>query len=251
MRASRPWRLYFEANAQNLLRIPWERGAELTEEERADVAKSIQEFQAGESSEGKHLFRYACEYAAETGDEDYVAAVRLFIAEEQRHGRDLGRFLTLHDVPLVATTFTDRVFRRLRNLWGGLEVSISVLILAELIAKVYYAALRRATRSEILQRLCEQILRDEVKHVEFQAQQLAVLRARHGAVLRWLIRRAHAFLYLGTCLVVCLFHRRVFRRGGVRLGRYWSDCWMEFSQAVTPAAEASTECAGPVVEPIP
>src|SRR5688500_17864351 len=130
MRSALEWRSYFEENAQSLLDIPWVNGPELTPLETATIAQSLKEFQAGENSEGKHLVRYAQEYAERTGDREYVLAVRLFIAEEQRHARDLARFLTLNEIPLVQITFTDRVFRKLRHLFGGLEISIAVLITA-------------------------------------------------------------------------------------------------------------------------
>ena len=86
MPSSLEWRLYYEENARSLLEIPWQLGPELTPEETSAIAQSLKEFQAGENSEGKHLFRYAQEYAQRTGDHEYVPVIRLFIAEEQRHG---------------------------------------------------------------------------------------------------------------------------------------------------------------------
>ncbi len=231
MPSSLEWRLYYEANARSLLEIPWHLGPELTPYETAAIAQSLKEFQAGESSEGKHLFRHAQEYAARTGDQEYVPTIRLFIAEEQRHARDLGRFLTLNNIGLVSTTFTDRVFRKLRHLFGGLEISIAVLITAEIIANVYYAVLREATQSAILRCLCEQILRDEFKHVQFQAEQLGKLRGGR----RWFSAAAtmglQRFLYFGTTLVVWFFHRKAIRRGGVAFWGWWRSCWREFREA--------------------
>lgn len=238
MPSSLEWRLYYEANARSLLEIPWHLGPELTPDETAAIAQSLKEFQAGESSEGKHLFRHAQEYAARTGDQEYVSAIRLFIAEEQRHARDLGRFLTLNNIGLVSTTFTDRVFRKLRQLFGGLEISIAVLITAEIIAKVYYAVLREASQSAILRRLCDQILHDELRHVQFQAEQLGKLRSGR----RWFGRVAtiglQRFLFLGTTLVVWLFHRKAIHRGGVGFWGWWRCCWREFREAFSvPFAE--------------
>jgi rubrerythrin len=103
MPSSLEWRLYYERNAQSLLEIPWHIGPELTRDETAAIAQSLKEFQAGESSEGKHLFRHAQEYAERTGDQEYVSTIRLFIAEEQRHARDLGRFLAINHIALVPT----------------------------------------------------------------------------------------------------------------------------------------------------
>ncbi len=233
MPTSLEWRQYYEENARNLLEVPWHLGAELTSDEKAAIAQSLKEFQAGESSEGKHLFRNAQEYSERTGDLEYLAAIRLFIAEEQRHARVLGQYLLLNDISLVPTTFTDRVFRRLRHLFGGLEISIAVLITAEIIAKVYYAVLREATQSVILRVLCDQILRDELSHVQFQAEQLAKLRARRGWLGRTVTMGLQRFLFLGTTLVVWLFHRKVVRRGGLSLWGWWRSCWREFDVTFT------------------
>ena len=231
MHSSLHWREYYERNANSLLDIPWELGAELTDDERRSIASSVQGFQAGESSEGRHLFRYAKAYAEEAGDQDYLEAIKLFIAEEQRHARDLAHFLKQNDIAVIETTFPDRVFRRLRHMFGGLEISIAVLITAEIIAKVYYLALQKATGSVVLNTLCEQILRDEKKHVEFQAEQLGRLRTGRWRLFQWMTMGLQRFLYWGTCIVVWFFHKRAIRRGGFKFRRYWSACWAEFNQA--------------------
>jgi hypothetical protein len=238
MRTSADWLRYFEQNRQSLLEIPWHAGPELTAQERLGLGRSVQEFQRGESSEGRHFLRYAEQYAAKTGDRDYVSALRLFIAEEQRHARDLGRFLALNGIPLVESTLPDRVFRILRHLLGSLEISIAVLITAEVIAEVYYTALRGATDSVILERLCEQILRDEASHVAFQAEQLAKLRAPRGQLLYRLTVTAQRLLFLGTCLVVWLFHRSVFKAAGQNFRSFWDSAWFHFEKAFASSAAA-------------
>lgn len=236
MASSRAWRNYFENNARTLMAIPWDRGAELTDEEKGDVVRSIREFQLGESSEGRHLFRYAKEHAERTGDPDYLEAVRLFIAEEQRHGRDLGRFLAMNGITLAKSTWVDAVFRRLRNVFGNLETSIAVLITAEILAEVYYEALREATTSVILRILCDQILRDEKQHVAFQAERLAILRSGRGRLAQSLTMAAQRFLFAGTTILVGWTHRRTIRRGGISLWEWNRRCWREFEVAFAGAA---------------
>ncbi|QDU41292.1 hypothetical protein Mal4_56580 [Maioricimonas rarisocia] len=240
MPTSLEWRQYYEQNARSLLPIPWEAGNELTADERRAVADSVQGFQAGESSEGRHLYRDAERYAQKTGDHEYLAAIRLFIAEEQRHARDLARFLQLNDIPIIRTTFPDRVFRKLRHMFGGLEISVAVLITAEIIAKVYYAALQKATGSTVLIALCEQILRDEEKHVAFQAEQLGRLRRGRRRLLQAMTMGLQRFLYFGTCIVVWWYHGRAFRKGGVNLRQYWRSCWREFNGAFAIAARVAS-----------
>ncbi len=245
MRTSLEWRKYYEQNANALLNIPWDIGAELTDDERSAIAASVQGFQAGESSEGRHLYRYAGKYAQETGDHDYLAAIKLFIGEEQRHARDLARFLQLNDIPTIQTTFADRVFRTLRHVLGGLEISISVLITAEIIAKVYYRALQQATNSVVLHTLCDQILRDELRHVEFQAEQLGKLRWRRKRTFLWFTMGMHRFLFWGTCIVVWHDHRKAFQRGGFNFRRFWRSCWGEFNEAFAISDRAIASMAVP------
>ena len=74
MRTSREWREYYEQNAASLLDIPWNVGGDLTQVERQAIASSLQGFQAGERSEGRHLYRCAEKYAEESGDHEYVGA---------------------------------------------------------------------------------------------------------------------------------------------------------------------------------
>jgi hypothetical protein len=231
MKTSNEWLKYYQENQRELTEIPWELGPELTDEEKRAVTHSIQEFQLGESSEGRHFIQDAREYCARTGDRYYLPAARLFIAEEARHALDLGRFLQLNGLPVVQTTLGDRVFRHLRNLFPGLELSIAVLITGELIAKVYYAALRKATGSAILRTLCEQILRDEVSHVAFQSEQLARLRAerwRVGYGITLLLQRA---LFYAAVVFVGFSHRAVMRRAGMTSRDWWRACWREFGAA--------------------
>jgi hypothetical protein len=243
------WRRYFEHNAGSLLDIPWDIGADLTPDEATAIASSLQEFQAGERSEGRHLYRAAQAYSQRTGDADYLAAIRLFIGEEQRHARDLGRFLTLNGIPLVETTFADRVFRRLRVLLPTLEMSVGVLVTAEIIAKTYYAVLREATRSVILRRLCDQILSDERAHVDFQCGQLRRLRARRSAPAAALTYALQQGLYAGTLLVVWWSHRRVIRRGGMTLADWVVACQREFRGAMTPRPSPAVEQASSAIGP--
>lgn len=231
MTDSAGWRRSFERNARSLLDIPWSVGADLSAEAAGAIASSLQEFQAGERSEGKHLYRAAQQYASATGDADYLAAMRLFIAEEQRHARDLGRFLTMNGIPLVETTFADRVFRHLRVLIPTLEMSIAVLVTAEIIAKVYYAALRDATASAVLRRLCDQILHDEWAHVDFQCAQLRRLRAGRSRIAAAVTQTLQQGLFTVTTLVVWWGHRRVIARGGMTCRVWLRACQQEFREA--------------------
>ena len=163
---------------------------------------------------------------------EYVLALQLFIAEEQRHARDLGRFLELAGIPPIRSNPLDRIFRLLRHTLGTLEVAISVLLTAEIIARVYYRALKQATGSTVLRALCDQILHDERQHVLFQSEQLGKLQASRGTIWLFATNVVRRLLFHGTCAVVWLFHRRALRRGGLSCSRFWRDCRRELRRSM-------------------
>ncbi len=229
---SHQWCRYFRRNGRELLEVPWDAETTLTGDDRAVVADSIREFQLGESAQGRHFVRAAKAYAVQSGDLDYVAAVRLFIAEEQRHARQLGQFLEREGIPLAQRSWTDAAFRWLRKR-AGLEVCIVVLVTAEIIAKVYYAALREATASPVLRRICDQILHDEAEHVRFQAERLSLVRARRIWPLVSLTHAVQRALFAGACLVVWHKHHPVLRAGGYSFTGFWQSGWREMREALS------------------
>src|SRR5256885_16951835 len=101
------WIEYFERNATNLIDLDWDELYQLTPSERERIARSVQQFQLGESSEGNHVLAQARRYADSTGDESYVPALKLFIKEEQRHSQYLGRFMQAQNLPLAQLDSVD------------------------------------------------------------------------------------------------------------------------------------------------
>jgi hypothetical protein len=251
-RSSQEWVEYFRSNAALLVAIPWECGGAIDDAQRQAIATSIAEFQLGESSEGKHFKGFARAYAQRTGDFSYVPALSAFIAEENRHARDLGRFMDLAGIPRASCSWPDGVFRWLRKR-AGLELSITVLVTAEIIAQVYYAALREATDSPVLRRLCDQILADEVKHVQFQSERLAILRRRRRPWVVSLQQSAHRLFLAGTILVVWRQHGRALRAGNWSFARFWRDVWEYMKIAIELADPRSYafEQAGPIPACLP
>ena len=227
-RSTQDWVDHFRWNGSVAMRIPWHIGPDLGDGERAAIAHSIQMFQLGENGEGRHLMRYAKQWADRTGDTLYPEAIRMLIAEEQRHAGVLGRFMEINGIARIKRGCTDGIFWRARNLFGNLEVSISVLVSAEIIAKIYYPALSEATASIVLRSICEQIHREEIAHVEFQTEQLARIRAGRPAFGILATRLFHRVLFYPTLVVVGLSHRRALRRGGLSLRQFFVRCHREF-----------------------
>lgn len=222
------WLAYFHANRLNLLSIPWDSQSQLTDAERLAIAHSIRNFQLGESSEGCHLMKLARAYAARVNEPVWVEVVKLFIGEEQRHARDLGRFMQQQDIPLAKQHWSDSLFRRLRHL-ANLEVALGVLLAAEAIATVYYPALGQATQSPVLQRICQQISQDEVQHVQFQSETLGTIRQAYSAWQLLIVDLLYWGFFRSTVVAVWFDHASVLKTSGYS---FWT-----FSRAACQAME--------------
>ena len=228
---SAEWIAYFRANADNLLDIPWHAGAGVSPEELAEIVDSLRAWQLGETSDGARLIRTAEKHAAKIGDLGFVDLIRLFIAEEQRHGETLGLFLDAARVPRAKKDLGDSLFRVFRHFLMRMEVWATIVVIIEVHAMLYYAAIRRATGSAVLRRICEQILRDEVPHIRFQCERLAIIRHKRNRVFRWFTAAAHRVLFVGITAAVWIGHRRALRAGGFTFRRFWRTAWAHMGKA--------------------
>lgn len=223
------WQKHFENNEFSNNSINWQVEDILTQEEFNNIKKSIAAFQLGESSEGKGLMQAAKTYAQKHKDPYLVTITKLFIKEEQGHSLLLKRFMEKHKISLLKRNWADDVFRKLRK-DVGFELSVTVLITAEILSLIYYSALLNATNSKLLKSICEKLLKDEVKHIKYESELLNFIRKEKFLLLRYLICFAHQIFYFGTMLIVYLSHRRVINAGGYGFGSFWAVCWQEFSK---------------------
>ncbi len=209
------WVDHFRRRRATRPALPWGAGPRLSAEEQRGVLGSIAIFQRGETGEGKHFLRVGRRHAESVGDPAYVEALALFIDEEGDHAGMLGRYLNGFDYPWLTRNWTDFCFRWLRH-QAGLELTIAVLLTAEVIAMVYYAALRRATQCPLLRGICSQILEDEVYHLQFQGDRLGRLYALHSPAVAAIHRALHRGLLECVWGVVWWTHCRVLQRAGLR-----------------------------------
>jgi hypothetical protein len=207
--ASREWCAHFLANRLAAENLPWDDAYTLSNGERRAIRTSIQQFQLGEGSEGRRLLDRGDVYSYAVGDLYFREALLLFIREEQRHSAQLLRFMRRQGIPAVESHWVDTVFRRLRGL-AGLELSLRVLVTAEIIAVPYYRALSRTTRSKLLRAISVKILNDEANHLKFQASMLHRLGNRRSPPWKDFISGVQRLFLIGTCCIVWLDHRSVF-----------------------------------------
>ena len=220
------WKEYFRQNQNHFANINFDGDDCLLMEERLVISSSLQQFQKGESSEGRHLYSFAKEFE----DPEYLESIRLFIKEEQKHAAVLAAFMHKCKIPLIKGHWVDYVFRCLRKA-GGIQNTVSILLIAEIIAKVYYRALHHATECDLLKRICVQILRDEEEHISFQCDLLKVFHRRQSWVTNFLTSTYQLLLMTGTTLVVWWYHRKVLKQGGYYFGRYFFETLSIFFEA--------------------
>ena len=192
----------------------WRAGSRLP----SPVIRSLQRFQVGESGDGAALIRLA----EATGDPDYAAAVRMFVAEEQNHARMLAELLRAAGAPTIAGHWSDRVFVATRRALG-LRSELLVLATAELIALEYYGALA-ASSDPLLREVSSRILDDERHHVRFQERRL---REAFAPAPRWARRPAGgAWQTFATVViaVVALDHGPALRAIGTTRRDFYTRC---------------------------
>jgi hypothetical protein len=220
------WVEYFYQNAPERA-LPWEDGVRLSGAEKRAVIASIQQFQLGEGASGVRMLECAQRFSQKTGDLGLIAALKLFLREEQRHSKTLARFLQIENAPCLRKHWVHSVFRWLRGR-ADLEVCLKVLVTAEVLARPYYAALRDATGSPLLKCICQLIFEEEGAHLSFQAFALSRFHNRHHPLTQSLIKISHVVLLASTAALVWAEHQAVFKSAGRTFHQFWSETWREF-----------------------
>lgn len=192
------WINHYEGNTRlnDTMKLPT-KPCVLPEAIRAPIARSLAVFQLGESGGGTRLKRYAKVIAPLTQFTGYQRAIDLFVAEEQSHAALLGRLIERLKQPPLQKQWTNSIFRWARNL-VNLEFNIQILLTAELVAEVYFGLLYLRCPDPAVKQVSHKLLRDEMKHLEFQRQFLAERLQEFSPALRRL-----------WCLQFRLIHRFV------------------------------------------
>lgn len=217
------WLKHFQENARQRFSIPWECGITVELHLREPLMRSLQRFQVGEQGDGLHLRKAA----AKTQNPEYEAAIDLFIKEEQEHSRLLAKLLAGMEGNLLTHHWSDTAFVFLRRLLG-LRMELLVLLVAEVIAQVYYKALHDGTADVVLRSAFAQILHDEHGHVAFHCAYLRQSFAARSPLTRWLVFRSWSLFYMLVCLIVISDHRAVFSAVGMRPRACWRQCMQAF-----------------------
>jgi rubrerythrin len=207
-----PWRIHFER--QRLRPAPPMDGAaasEMSPRVAAAIAWSLARFQIGEVGEGRVVAAVARSTMAGI-DDDYRAALALFIGEEGRHAAILAACVRALGGQLLATTWTERGFAHVRRL-AGIRFKLLAMFAAEVVGIGFYGALAGALPPGPVRAALEEIAADERAHLAFHRWFFALQAPRGWR--RALFLAAWYSLAPAAALVVLLDHQRTLRTLGI------------------------------------
>jgi hypothetical protein len=240
MRTSLQWIDHFTSNLKNK-RIDWTIKPLLTADERENILKSMQAWQLGETSDGRHLKAASQKYANRIGDQYYCEAVALFIKEEQKHGNNLGRYLDLIGEKRIDNDWGDTLFRKIRYFNTSMELWTVTVITVESTAQIFYQSLKDATNCKLLKQICTDILIDEAFHIDFQTQRLNIIFSRKNTFSKFICYQLYKFFYFAVITIVWFGHRKAFKAGGNGFQRYWKKMSVKFKKTIQRLGNAQGE----------
>ena len=234
-RDSTAWLQYFERNCLDRPEPDWQRPSPFPAHVTARLARSLAHFQLGESGDGVMLLTEARRTWAD--DPDYVAALVLFVAEEQEHARLLARQVVRFGGDLITSHWTHHWFQMVRRAFG-VRFEIQTLLVAEIIGTAYYRLLR-STGDTVLRQMCELMLRDEAAHLRFHADRIVIeqLRWSHVARALWTVR-FRCLLRLAVA-AAWVDHRSALRAAGINHRLFGSEARNEGREWLLRRAAAS------------
>lgn len=213
------WTAYFKYNNSHLLKLDFSNHSELSDKEIKLITPSIQAFQIGEGSEGRHLFKEVEIFAEKNNYPEYKEIMKWFILEENRHSQTLKKYMEIYKIETVKGLWIDGIFRLLRKLMG-LECEVIVLVTAEMIALSYYTALANATDSRLLRTICAQMLNDELKHVVLQSDTLHRISKNRNRMVNNFVRTIRKCLMRCTVFIVWHQYKNLFIKGNFPYKRF-------------------------------
>ena len=146
---------------------------------RAPLIDALLTFQAGETGEGR-IVAEAVRHAR--GDADFATTMRLYIAEEGRHARELGKLVRALGGPVRTDVRTANAFRQVRRLIG-FRTKMLVLAAAEIVGIVFYELLADHVPCPPLCAVVRRIAKEEYRHLHYQQAYFASLGWPLGAHL--------------------------------------------------------------------
>jgi len=208
---SADWLAYFQQNRLNRIEPDWQAPLPADSSVKRHLARSLSHFQLGESGEGNFLLAEARRHYSQ--DRDYCTALDLFIKEEQEHARLLAGVVTRLGGRPITRHWTHGFFRLFRRA-VSVNFEIQVLVIAELVGTGYYRILQRYSDDPTIGQVCDILLRDEARHIEFHNDRFADNHSSWLPLERAVWAAQFQALFLAASAVVWLDHGKALRSLG-------------------------------------
>jgi hypothetical protein len=221
---SRAWLSYYQRNPDTWIDPEWYVPTPLDQKTKSALAFSLSHFQLGESGEGSFLFAQARKQAPE--DAAYHRALELFIAEEHAHACLLEQLVHRFGGETINRHWTHALFRLIRRAFG-LNFELQVLVIAELVGTAYYRLLHARARDHVLEQVCDRILRDESRHIDFHADWLGDLQLRLLPLERAAWSAQFQILFAVAVQIAWIDHRRCLVATGANRTEFFREARRE------------------------
>jgi len=211
------WRYWRDRLEQNTQRpIPGTGApAALTPAQHALVLRSLQEFQLGETGEGR-VAHQIDGVTWEGVDDDLRGLIKLWVREEGRHARILALMVQGMGGTLLTRHWSTGAFQGFRRRFG-VRFKLFVALTAEVAGAVFYGLLARALPPCPMASALSELEQDEWVHLRFQSELFGMLGRRW--LTHALIQAGWLFFALGVSAMVWWRHAPTLASLGVPLPR--------------------------------
>jgi hypothetical protein len=219
----RQWRELFENRSKRPLPTPGTepRYANLP----ASLARSLAIFQLGESGGGTIIEQARSSHLPQI-DEQYAAAMALFVREENRHADILAICVRQLGGELIQKNWTARLFVSARRLIG-IRLKVVVLLAAEVVGICYYHLIASRLPQSGMKDWLTELVSDEQSHLDFHCDFLRSQADRHWKRLLFIV--VWRITMLMAALAVLIDHSAAIKDLGIGKKAVWQR-WMTYSQ---------------------
>ncbi|SNT15884.1 hypothetical protein SAMN05421640_2569 [Ekhidna lutea] len=233
------WQNHFEENLK-IKRIDWEIQPSLTYKEKKKILYSLKAWQLGETSDGAHLLAACRRYSKQVNEPAYPDIVKLFIKEEQKHGKNLGKYIDLIGETRAKKDWGDTLFRKIRYFNTSMELWTITVIIVECAAQVFYQALHDATNCTLLKSICSDILIDEAHHIKFQNERIYKILERKSFYNKAFSIGGYGILFFGIIHAIWFGHSKALKAGGITKKEFMRKMYYKFFNTLKFSHSQST-----------
>jgi hypothetical protein len=224
------WLAHFRRNRENRPEPDWSAPVTLPAHVVRPLLRSLEQFQLGDGGGPACLIAWDAE-RFRSQSEEARALVDLWFAEEREHARLLGAAVDRFGGQRITGHWSFTAFCLVRR-WFGVRFELTVLLLTEIVSTAYYRLLRRHGDDPALRSVCGLILRDEMGHVAFHRDRLALAgRAGRAGYGPWWAFRFR-LLGLAAASVLWVSHAPGLRALGASGAEFYREVWSELSRFI-------------------